>query len=177
MTMIRTMQSEGESETPTTTSDFPGVPIFTKSGIPIGTDFAFGSVPEKRVPSAGPTGWVVLPISFPTRRPLPKGEKPGKSLVEVARWFEDTGGREALQTARRDLARLKERAGEPGDLKTLRLAAGLSQAELAVALKTSQSYVARLEMGQIRNPTARRVVQIAQTLGIDLQTVMDAING
>lgn len=108
---------------------------------------------------------------------MSEGEKPGKSLVEVVRRFENTGGREALQTARRDLARLKERAGEPSDLKMLRLAAGLSQAELAAALKTSQSYVARLEMGQIRNPAARRVVQIAQALGIDLQTVMDAING
>jgi predicted transcriptional regulator len=58
-------------------------------------------------------------------------------------------------------------AGQPATLAAFRLARGLSQKQLAERLGTSQSYVARLEAGQI-DPQFSTVRRVCSELGIDL---------
>lgn len=62
-----------------------------------------------------------------------------------------------------------------GGLKRLRLAVGLSQQDLANRLNTQQSYVSRLEKGQVRNPGLDRLRQLAEILGVPSEAVLKAL--
>ena len=55
------------------------------------------------------------------------------------------------------------------DIKTARLAAGMTQQELADKIGVKQSWVGKLEAGEIKveNITARKLVDLAAALGID----------
>ena len=55
------------------------------------------------------------------------------------------------------------------DIKTARLAAGMTQQELADKIGVKQSWVGKLEAEEIKieNITARKLVDLAAALGID----------
>lgn len=65
---------------------------------------------------------------------------------------------------------------EKRTIKGLRLASGLSQAALAKILETDQSYVSRIETGKEKNPTRDRIVALASALGVDANTIIEAID-
>ena len=58
------------------------------------------------------------------------------------------------------------------NVKRLRTAAGLSQAELADRMGVDRAYVSGLELGQ-RNPTIVTLWHIARALGVKLQRLLD----
>jgi DNA-binding XRE family transcriptional regulator len=57
----------------------------------------------------------------------------------------------------------------------LRLQKGWSQAELAKRASTSQSYIARLELGNV-DPQISTVIKIARALGVTIAAVVEAIS-
>lgn len=61
-------------------------------------------------------------------------------------------------------------------LASLRLARGMTQADLAARLGTSQPYVARLEAGE-HSPRASRLKQLGEILGVSTNTVLEAFDG
>lgn len=79
-----------------------------------------------------------------------------------------------MASARRWVGR-QLRGGDPVPLAAYRLARGLSQKQLAERLGTSQSYVARLEAGQI-DPQLSTVRRICAELGIDLARFARALD-
>jgi len=58
------------------------------------------------------------------------------------------------------------------NVKRLRIAAGLSQAELAERMGVDRAYVSGLELGQ-RNPTIVTLWHIAKALGVKLRPFFD----
>ena len=58
------------------------------------------------------------------------------------------------------------------NVRRLRIAAGLSQAELAERMGVDRAYVSGLELGR-RNPTILTLWHIAKALGVKLQTFFD----
>jgi transcriptional regulator with XRE-family HTH domain len=57
-----------------------------------------------------------------------------------------------------------------------RARAGLSQAELATRMKTSQSYVARLESGRVR-PSSDALARFAKATGTKLRISFEPVTG
>lgn len=57
----------------------------------------------------------------------------------------------------------------------LRLSRGWSQAELARRAETSQSYIARLELGKV-DPQVSTVKKLATALGVPVATIVEAIS-
>jgi ribosome-binding protein aMBF1 (putative translation factor) len=78
-----------------------------------------------------------------------------------------------MQQARKRLADALY-ADEPETLSALRLAAGLSQAQLAERASTSQPHITRIEKGQT-DPGTDLIARIAAALGIDDMRVYRAI--
>jgi predicted transcriptional regulator len=78
-----------------------------------------------------------------------------------------------MQQARKSLAETLY-ADEPETLSALRLAAGLSQAQLAEKAYTSQPHIARIERGQT-DPGTDLIARIAAALGEDDMRVYRAI--
>jgi len=58
------------------------------------------------------------------------------------------------------------------NVKRLRVAAGLSQAELAERMGVDRAYVSGLELGQ-RNPTIVTLWHLAKALGVKLKPFFD----
>jgi len=77
----------------------------------------------------------------------------------------------ALENARRRLAPIlhAERS-----LAALRMRQGLSQAELATRIGTSQSRLSRIETG-LDDPRFSTVVRLAKALGVDLNTLSEGL--
>lgn len=67
-------------------------------------------------------------------------------------------------------------ADEPATLRKLRLAAGMSQKQLAAAIGSSQSYIANIEAGKVE-PGVFQVERLATALGQPNVTVFEAIVG
>ena len=65
-------------------------------------------------------------------------------------------------------------AGESNTMKALRLAAGMSQKQLAAAIGSSQSYIANIEAGKVE-PGVFQVMRLAEALGQPSSTVFEAI--
>lgn len=63
---------------------------------------------------------------------------------------------------------------EATTLKSLRLKAGLSQAQLAKALETSQPQVAKLEKGGV-DPQLSTLKKLASALGVSIDQVAEAL--
>jgi len=78
----------------------------------------------------------------------------------------------ALARARK---RLAEELHTHTNLSALRLKAGLSQAEVARRIGTSQSHLSRIESGQ-EDPRRTTLVKIARELGETLDVVSNAID-
>lgn len=61
------------------------------------------------------------------------------------------------------------------DIKALRLAAGLSQEELALAAEVDRSYVSQLERG-VANPSLIILYRVSAALGGDLDIVLGRVH-
>lgn len=64
---------------------------------------------------------------------------------------------------------------QPSSIALLRLQKGWSQAELAKRASTSQSYIARIELGNV-DPQVSTVKKLARALGVPVAAVMEAIS-
>jgi transcriptional regulator with XRE-family HTH domain len=72
-----------------------------------------------------------------------------------------------------DYAHVGGRAAEVGrNVKRLRVAAGLSQAELATRMGVDRAYVSGLELGR-RNPTVLTLWHISKALGVKLKNFFE----
>lgn len=100
----------------------------------------------------------------------------GKSLEEVISDAEQSDTTGEFAKARKELAKMREESGCPVTLKQLRLRVGLSQAELAGKLGTSQSYVARLESQAIHNPGIARIRQLAKVFQVQIDVLQECLN-
>lgn len=124
-----------------------------KESLPIGTPSS---------PTASP-GAVVYQ-EFHVARPLPLPNT--VSLASLINEFEsEPGGAAGMAQARQNLA-ANLYADEPETLSSLRLRAGLSQAQLAMRAETTQPYIAKLEAGRA-DPGTHMIARIAQALGVE----------
>lgn len=81
---------------------------------------------------------------------------------------------EALAAARQRLAN-RVGQGAPATLRELRLAAGLSQSQLAELTETSQPRIARLEAGR-EEPGLSTLRKLARALKTDINTVANVFH-
>lgn len=109
-------------------------------------------------------------------RPSDPKRLPGKSLREVLTKGAAQDRQGLLAKARKELAEVQRAAGVRRGLKQYRLIAGMSQAQLAARLGTSQSYVARLEKGTIANPKLDRLNQISKILNVSVENLSRAFH-
>jgi ribosome-binding protein aMBF1 (putative translation factor) len=82
------------------------------------------------------------------------------------------GGRAEIRTARERLSSIVQGTG-PATLRSMRLALGLSQAELAAKVGTSQPQIARIETGG-HDPTYDTFERLARALGAQVTDVVAA---
>jgi len=107
--------------------------------------------------------WPKPCVSAPDSRPI----------ADFLRQLDEEGFGDAIAEGRKALAG----AGfsEPNTLRNLRLRVGLSQAQLAEKIGTSQPQVARLEAGT-QEPTLKTLRRISDALGVDLNTLGTAFH-
>jgi ribosome-binding protein aMBF1 (putative translation factor) len=87
----------------------------------------------------------------------------------VARWRKEPGFQEAYDALEEEFAYI--------DLFIrARAAAGLSQAQLARRMKTTQSVIARLEGGRVK-PSTRTLQKLAAATGHKLKISLEPANG
>lgn len=77
-----------------------------------------------------------------------------------------------FEQARRTVGKILEQG--PDSLRSLRLAAGISQVKLAERAATTQSYVARIETGRL-DPGTDMLGRLADALGVPADAVFRAI--
>lgn len=107
-------------------------------------------------------------------KPLPQPKK-GRSLASfISDWEQDEEKAAALIEARAWTANeiLDSQNGQT--LKTLRLQKGLSQAQLATLMQTSQPHIARIEKGR-DSVTLDTLSKLSESLGADYNTLVAAI--
>jgi DNA-binding XRE family transcriptional regulator len=96
-----------------------------------------------------------------------------RSIADYVKKAEASGRAEAMAAARRRLAASIVEAGDKQTLRSLRLSAGLSQAQLAEAVGTSQPRIARLESGK-EDPSLSTLRRLSSVLNIDMNTINGA---
>lgn len=104
----------------------------------------------------------------------PESPQGYKSIDDLVSKFEASDkGRAALARGRAWVAK-EFYSGDGDTIRTLRLNRGMSQADLADRLGTSQSHVARIERGteNLLIGTCRR---LCEALGIDMNTLNEAL--
>lgn len=121
-------------------------------------------------------------VSFEITFAVPKLEdckpvRPTGFSVAEAMNIAGITSKKGLAQARRDVAHVRGASKSKPNLQQLRLLKGLSQIDMANHLETKQSYVSRLENGEIRNPSTSRLRQLASVLGVSVETIMEAIDG
>ena len=131
-------------------------------------------LPPTGVPSspASGEGALVIAVEFNVAPAVPLKNTRGLDAL-LSGYEADSFKASKLAEARRRLARLAYN-DKPGSLSQLRLAAGLSQAQLASRAGTSQSHVARIELGQ-NDPGTDVVVRLAVALGVAESDAFGAI--
>jgi ribosome-binding protein aMBF1 (putative translation factor) len=93
-----------------------------------------------------------------------------KSVRDFVKELEAEGHAETISKGRRQISSWID---TKPTLRSLRLAAGLSQEELATKLQTSQSQVARIESGR-QDPHLKTLKRMAEILGVSLHDAVDA---
>lgn len=93
--------------------------------------------------------------------------------VLVAEAEQDTGTRQAIAAGRQAVAE-NFYAGEAKSLSWYRLKRGWSQRELATRMSTSQSYIARLEAGEI-DPQVSTLQRLAAVFEVSAASLLDAL--
>lgn len=93
-----------------------------------------------------------------------------RRMSDIAKtWVKDDSRRKAIEEARQWVGNTFH--GEDGDtVRTLRLRKGWSQTQLAEAIGTSQSHVARIERGD-QNLAIQTCRRLSDVLGIDMNTL------
>ena len=76
---------------------------------------------------------------------------------------------------RRGLARESYEAGEPKTLTYLRMLNGMSQAQLAERMGTSQAAISRLEAG-LQEPRLKTLLRLAEVLSVDMNELSTAFS-
>lgn len=112
---------------------------------------------------------VLAPVTVAA--PLPEGFVDIDQLVEHAE--KDPVASEAIAAGRRAVAE-NYYAEEPRALAWYRLSKGWSQKELAARMSTSQSYIARLEAGDI-DPQVSTLTRLAAVLGVTAAALLEAL--
>lgn len=119
-----------------------------------------GAHSEVRTGSPAP----VIYREFSTPRPLPLANT--VTLDSLLAEFEaDPEMSVGMEAARRELAAVAYR-DEPDTFSALRLAAGLSQSQLAKLAGTSQPHIARIERG-VTDPGTDLIARISKALNVD----------
>ncbi|MEI8393662.1 MAG: helix-turn-helix transcriptional regulator [Rhodospirillaceae bacterium] len=98
----------------------------------------------------------------------------GRSVDKYVAECESKGRGPALAAARQRLAQRALADGGKPSLKELRLARGLSQAELAKLMESSQPLIARLEAGH-DEPRVSTLRKLSSVLEVDYNTLMEAL--
>lgn len=114
-------------------------------------------------------------FAFADYTPAPPVTPPKHSTIDdlIAEWGREPEGSAALTEGRRWVG--SQFYGEDGDtVRTLRLKKGWSQSQLAEALGTSQSHVARIERGT-ENITIETCRKLSRALEIDLNALDQAL--
>lgn len=113
----------------------------------------------------------VLLVDFRSPNALPNGTS---DLVSFLDHFDnDPIMAEYLPEARRDIGEIFE-AEEGNSLRVLRMRKGLSQAELAAAISTSQAAISAIE-NRSRKPGEDNIRDLARVLEVDFNTLFDAL--
>jgi ribosome-binding protein aMBF1 (putative translation factor) len=100
---------------------------------------------------------------------------PLRGSVPLSEYIDGLEAEDAMALHLRDARKsLNSVLGVHPSLRKLRLAAGLSQAKLAVAAKTTQSYIARVESGSL-DPGTDMVSRIAHAIDVTDVEVFVAI--
>lgn len=143
-------------------------PALTNELFRTGKDYAL----KGHNPAARPAPVFNLEFSAPRALPLANTS----SLNSVIDDFKAKSPEfvEHLKQARRKLVDTIYSEEKETSLSALRLKAGLSQAELAEKINTSQSYIARIENG-ITDPGTALVVKLAQAINTSEAAVLSAI--
>ncbi|MBL8446727.1 MAG: helix-turn-helix transcriptional regulator [Zoogloeaceae bacterium] len=115
---------------------------------------------------------VVIVKEFNAARPLPLPSTVSLDAL-LDSFGQDSELQAAMSEARREMAATVY-ADEVESLSALRLRAGLSQAQLAARMNTSQSYVARVESGTT-DPGTDTVSRMAEALGVDEGVAFKAV--
>jgi DNA-binding Xre family transcriptional regulator len=140
-------------------------PSTTPSALPDSVRRSLAPLPETR----GKPVVVLEPVTVAV--PLPEGFVDIDTLVDEAE--QDPGARQAIIEGRKAVAR-NYYADGPRSLAWYRLARGWSQKELAARVGTSQSYVARLELGEI-DPQVSTLRRLAAALELQPSELLDAL--
>jgi DNA-binding XRE family transcriptional regulator len=150
------------------TSSIPASSVSSPSTTVSGTEAVRNTL--SAVPATCGTPVIVLePVRI--RAPLPDGFTDIEEFIE--REEVDPAVREAISAGNRILAK-EFYSGTPRRLSFFRLRNGWSQKELASRLGTSQSYIARLEAGEI-DPQVSTINRLAVALQVSPNEVLEAV--
>jgi ribosome-binding protein aMBF1 (putative translation factor) len=127
-----------------------------------------GAAPQVVSAPEVPGRVIIGHFGVPSTQPLPGATTLREFVAELEA---DPSMAPRLASARRNLA---ETLGEASTLRHLRLAAGLSQARLAVLASTTQTYIARVEAGTL-DPGTDMLARLASALGTSETAVFSAV--
>ncbi len=145
------MRSRSVSSRPTKTLALPSTEIFQP--------FETGTRPDT----------IILEVVVPPKAPA------GAIDIDdlVAEFEQSANGSDAVAKGRQWVAETFF-GDRPTSLAKLRLQKGWSQAELARQANTSQSYIARLELGQV-DPQLSTIRKLARALSVPLAVTVQAL--
>lgn len=149
------MKSQAASLKPTKTLELPSTKVFD-------------------VQPTSTTPRNVIYAEFPApAKPL---SLPGAIDIDdlVAEFEQSDEAAEAIAKGRQWVAK-SFYSSQPSSIALLRLQKGWSQAELAKRASTSQSYIARLELGNV-DPQVSTVKKLAKALGVPVAAVVESIS-
>lgn len=141
------------------------LPSTTASGLPETVRRTLAAVPATR----GTPVILLEPVTV--RAPLPEGFMDIEDLIEQEE--KDPAVNQSIAAGSKAIAD-QYYADSPRRLVFYRLRNGWSQKELASRLRTSQSYIARLEAGEI-DPQVSTLNRLATVLNVSAPTVLEAV--
>lgn len=136
--------------------------ISPKESLPIGATYS----------PVSDSNSVVLTCEFNSARPLPLPKT--KTLDALVAEFESDEETAALMADARKTLASEWYSDEANTLTALRLAHGLSQAQLASLAHTSQPHIARIELGRC-DPSTDLILRIAHALDVSQEQAFGAI--
>ena len=126
---------------------------------------------DEQPTSTAPCQVIYAEFNVPAKPPILPGAIDIDDLVSE---FEQSNeAAEAIAKGRQWVAK-SFYSSQPSSIALLRLQKGWSQAELAKRASTSQSYIARLELGNV-DPQVSTVTKLARALGVPVAAVVEAI--